>query len=302
MTNIGFPVTKTQLKVELAEILHKPPYSSLPGLQFPMNLEVAILPPTRGPHKSGFLTLPTKTVGNLFLSEFGGVAPARTIALGTRIRFQVSNNPPRQDVLEEVRHAPYEDPRVKQERDRSALEVQSKRITLRTIQFGWEYRDNVFSVEWERIRGVKTELIFDEERREFHSKLYHGQGTRLIVIRASQIGWAAAGIDKSERLHLPVLFLSLTYPPAYETEMSQIDIAIQKMEAMGISDSLASVMSQGNAHQLALRQRWSHFEDGHIPFAPFASTSIRLVCTSAADLRIFRDLCHHASMQAGDFL
>lgn len=297
MTSIGFGVSKEQLKIELARVLHSPEYRHHPGIQFPMNFEV-IIHKKKGhsPFRTGILTVPAEAVGQHFLQEFSGPTSHRSMVLGTRIKFQLSNKPPRPHVLEEVRRVPYIDPREETDRRRVASELLERTVALRAVQFGWECRDNIFSIEWERICDARCELYYHEERREFHIKLYLANVTRIISIRASHIMWASAGLDKTERPHLPVLFLTLSYPPAYETELSQIDMSIHQMEFMQLLVNLASPTPP------PARQRWSYFEDGQKHFAPFVSTALRLVCRDPRDLEVFRDLCHHAQMQTDDYL
>ncbi|EKM60969.1 uncharacterized protein PHACADRAFT_168316 [Phanerochaete carnosa HHB-10118-sp] len=304
MTHIGFGVSKVQLKVELARVLHSPEYRHNRGIQFPMNLEVVIhRKKGQTPFRSGLLTVPTVAVGEQFLRDFGGPTPPRSLVLGTRIKFQPSNKPPRSHVLEEIRRVPYADPREEEDKRRVASELREKTIALHTVQFGWECRDNVFSIEWERVCDARCDLYYHDERREFHIKLYQGYETRIISIKASHIMWTSAGLDKTTRPPLAVLFLSLNYPPAYETELSQIDMAIHRMELMGISDSSDNL---GGAPLLlpgsATRNRWSYFEDSQIPFTPFVSTAIRLACRNPEDLALYHNLCHHAHVQVDDYL
>ena len=289
MTNIGFAAKPDQLKIELAGILHKPPYSNLPCPQSPMNLDVVIhRKKPSAPQRSGILTVPTRDIGAAFLRDFGGHAPARSLVLGTRIKFQQGKNAPRPHVLEEVRRLPYVDPRLKQERERLATDLRSRTIPLCAVQFGWECRDNVFSVEWERTYPRGCELVYDEELREFHVRTRQGNTTAFIIIRASQIAWASAGMDKAESPHLPIIFLSLSYPPSYETD--QTTTLQELFGVLSISDRPIP------------RQRWSHFEGDQAPFSPFISTTLRLICHRSADIDVFSDLCHYASMQVDEFL
>ena len=103
MTNIGSSVIPDQLKVAIADYLHRPEYSAFPNVGWPMNLEVVIFR-RRGNSRvrAGALTLPSSAVGQQFLRDFGGLTPRYTIALGTRVKFQPSDKPPRPDVLQKV--------------------------------------------------------------------------------------------------------------------------------------------------------------------------------------------------------
>lgn len=301
MTNISFKITKDQLKINLAEVLHTSPYSTLPGVQHPMNFEVAIHPRRGSAHCSGVLTVPSIEVGDRFLREFGGHKPSRTLSLQVPIRFQLANKPSPEHVMHKVQNTPYEDPRARQERKREGNGLRSEDIALNTIQFGWECRDNVFSIEWERVCGVPCRLAFVPGRREFRISLYQTSETRLIVIKASYINWASAEVDRSTSPQQPILFLSLAHPPSYETELSKIDTAIQQFESMSISTS-SHAPTGGREDEPPRRQRWSQFEHLQIPYVPFVSNAIRLVCDNVADLDLFRDMCRSAKMQVGDFL
>lgn len=305
MVNLSHSVSKDQLKVEIARVLHSPEYAHHRGVQSPMNFDISI-PPRKGgsPKKIGFLTVPTAEVGEHFLRDFGGDRPPRTVTLGmSRIKFLRGNKPAKPHIVEEILRSPYVDPRIEEERRTSAHELRSRVIPLQTIQFGWECRDNVFSIEWERECTAKCELVYHEDKREFHIKLYLAHETRLIIIRASHISWASAGIDIGERPNLPVLFFTLHHPPAYETEASQIDMTIQQMGFMDISDTSALFANIFARPPIPLpRQRWTRFEDSQLSLAPFVSHALRLVCKDATGVGIFRDLCRHAHMQADHFL
>ncbi|KAI0704900.1 RdRP-domain-containing protein [Cytidiella melzeri] len=287
MRNIGFSTTSDDLKIELARVFHSPDYAHHVGPTRPINLSVHIFPRKgRGPAGCGVFTVPTASIGQQFLDVYGGPTPFRSIVLGTKIIFQRSRKHPRAHIVEEIYRMPYEDPRAKQERERHSHEVISKAIELQTLQFGWECRDNVFSIEWEKSCVDRCTLIFDADRREFRIE-YNGQGdTSIIAIRASHILWCSAGEDNAETC----LYLSLSYPPSFETQPLPSD------------DLLSAFMSALSLDGALPRQRWSAFDNDHAEISAYVSIAIRLVCKSRSALRVFRELCGHASMTPLDYI
>ncbi|KAI0361727.1 RdRP-domain-containing protein [Trametes cingulata] len=287
MTNIVYGTSPHKLKLELASILHAPPFHILPAP--PINFEVYLFPRTKrsSQWQSGALTLPSAEVGNLFLQLYGGPQPQRFLTLGTiRVRFQLSRREPRRDVLERIRRQPFEDPRISQAREREAEELQSLEAQVCTIQFGWECRDKVYSIEWEK--SCAAVLHFVEERREFRVKV-RGVGlenTRIIAIRASQIAWVSAAVHPPSGI--PTIFFSLSNPPAFETEQALSDF----------TNILAAVLERSST---PCRRRWSAFDESHEPVAPYTSLALRLECRSLGDLDTFRKLARAAQVRPDNF-
>ena len=296
MRSIGLSVTSDDLKVEIARVLHSPEYAHHVGPARPLNLQVHLFPRKgRGRAGCGVFTVPTAAIGSQFLDEYGGTYPARSIVIGTKIIFQRSNKQPRQHIVEEVYRMPYDDPRARVERERQRKVISSKTISLRTLQFGWECRDHVFSIEWEKECLDRCSLTFDDDRREFRIE-YAGQThTNIVAIRAAQILWCSAAADRSEAC----LYLSLTYPPSFER--------VQRSSLNGSSGLLSALMSALSIDEASLlppphRQRWSAFDDEHAEISAYVSIAIRLICKDVSGLRTFGELCKHATMGAGDYL
>ncbi|KAH9946766.1 RNA dependent RNA polymerase-domain-containing protein [Amylocystis lapponica] len=281
MTNIGYTVSSSSLKLHLASILHGPDYAHYS--HSPLNFEVRIFPRRRG---QGALTVPTEEVGAHFLREFGGASPRRSVVINTRIRFQKSRNNPNREVLETIRRLAYTDPRVRLEREDRETESITRTVSIRTLQFGWECRDGVYSVEWEK-NCAKAELIFDEDRREFRIKLYDLLEVRRIAIHVAQIFWSSSSVDHND---VPAIFLSLNHPPSFETE------------PLGdLSEMLTSLLSLSKSRNIPLRHKLSALSDDHAGVAPFTSLAIRLVCNSPTDLENFRWYSHVARTRPSDF-
>ncbi|PSR72409.1 hypothetical protein PHLCEN_2v11752 [Hermanssonia centrifuga] len=289
MRDLGFSATDTQLRISVAGVLHGPDYSHHRDTTLPINFAI-YLHKRRGNvrQRTGVLTLPTVAIGNQFLQEFGGPTPRRSIVLGTKVDFRLSNKPPRPHIVEEIRRLPYDDPRAQEERDRQTDLVRSEVVSLRAIQFGWECRDNVFSIEWERIVD-RCELIFDDERREFRIKAYEPSLVRFIAIRASHIAWTSAAMDTSTST-TPAIFLSLNYPPNYETESTR-NISIL-MQALNLSSRNLEPEP---------RQRWTNFGNDHAEIAPYTSVAIRLLCRDQSGLKTYQRLCKFAHIKADEY-
>lgn len=301
ISHIGSGTTQDQLKIELAHVFHDYTYASLYSGPSPMNFSVVIFRRTNGPTRNGILTVPTSVIGERFLQDFGQPLPRRTVPLGgLTIRFARGRRAPRPNVLEDIRRTPYVDPREEEDRRRLTSELQSQAIPLRTVQFGWECRDNVFSVEWEKICTEPCKLVFYKERREFRIELTLPDRTFILVIRASQINWSSAGVDRTVVPHSSVIFLLLAHPPSFESTPPRPQI--------GTADSLAELFSTldifGRPRQDDTRQRWSHFLDDetHSLVAPFTSLALRLVCEDTSGAHHFRRLCGYATMQPDDYL
>ncbi|KAI0374260.1 RdRP-domain-containing protein [Pilatotrama ljubarskyi] len=287
MTNIVYGTSVHKLKLELATILHAPPFYTPTGP--PLNFEVYLFPKKkRSQWQSGALTLPSAEVGSQFLQLYGAPHPQRFLTLGTiRVQFQLSQREARRDVLERIRRQPFEDPRISQAREREAEELQALGAQVCTIQFGWECRDMVYSVEWEKTCAAV--LTFDADRRVFRVAA-RGLGledTRIIAIRASQIGWVSAAVHPPSGV--PTIFFSLSNPPAFETTPALSDF----------NTNLAEIF--GHAPPPPLRHKWSAFDESHEPVAPYTSLALRLECKSLGDLDTFRKLARAAHVRPDNF-
>ncbi|KAI0757093.1 RdRP-domain-containing protein [Daedaleopsis nitida] len=266
LSRVAFGTDVHRLKMELANILHRPPF--LPSTDNPFNFEVSLFPQKRpGPWRSASLTLPSVDIGNTFLQWYGGKNARCQLILGAiRVSFDQSHKPPRRETLERVRRMPYEDPRVAQAREQQTTEFRATLVQLKTVQFGWECRDHVYSIEWER--KDYSILRFDGDRREFRVQVPGLDDTRTIAIRVSQVSW-----------------ISASPPPNFESESSVASMAA----------------TLGGQTDIPQRQRWSAFDETHEAVAPYTSLAIRLECASLDDLNIFRNLARVAHVQVGNF-
>lgn len=279
MRDVGYYVTHHQLTIELAKILHGPRFQELSPL--PFNFHVYLFKGNRGmgSHKGcGALTLPSTEIGNRFLSDYGeGMYRTSDCVVGNRrIKFSPSKRSPRPEIVETIIRQPYIDPRVAEEKEKFDRSLASKRVLLETLQFGWECRDSVLSVEWEHHFEDTGFISFDDDRRELRIKMPRARDTLAIAIRFSQISTMSACGSISGQ---PIIFLSLTTPPAFEIETTSIPPATSILPAT----SIPSAPSRTRLVALPIGD--------HARVAPYISLAIRLVCHSQREMMKFRDLC-----------
>ena len=272
MHNVNWDYDKNQVITQLAVILHGASFSNLSPV--PINFHVHLHNDKKRLHKhggTGTLTLPTYQCGNRFLELYGPVSPVSKLNLGGKIvKFTLSNRigGPRTDVLENIKHFPYMDPNVLEARERRTAQLDATNIPIKIIQFGWECRDQTFSIESEEKCKERCILTFDSERRELRIKLRQDLHTYIIAIKHSQISSITAHNYLNQE---PTIFLSLNQPPAYECSE--------------------------NLNPQALRQRLSYLPiPDHKRVAPYASLAIRLVCTSPNGLIAFSNCSKTAQL------
>ena len=263
MQNVLWSATPIDLTSELAKILHNGDYARmLPRMNF--NIFLKRNKNNIGHVGWGFLTVPTMEIGQKFLSDFGSNS-LKTIRLrGRAIMFSQSKTGCRSDILRRITTSPYIDPQVLQESEERASRLRSEAIVLKSIQFGWECRDDVFSIEWETVPVRRSVLAFDSERNQIRITLNQ---IFLTVLRYSQINYISISRHEPE----PSIYFSLSQPPSFEQ-----DIIFQ--------DS---------------RRRLSYlpFND-HVRVAPYTSLALRVICSSPADIVTFTNLCDDAQMRA----
>ena len=273
-----------QLTNHIAVILHSPRYTGDSPNALPMNFEVRLFRDRRRVNNHsgcGSLTLPTEEVGQMFLNEYGRTG----LYVDSRmIRFELSRNPPRADVVETIRRLPYLDPRAVEEQNVRTAQLRSEFVSVKTLQFGWECRDQVFSIEWETTFPDPCRLFFEPERREIRIKNFTSNKTIIVVMRFSQIDWSSAHTSSSQQ---PVIYFSLLMPPVFESEVP---------EAHSFHDN--NRFSDINIYDQNPRQRLTALSPDHEPFAPYTSLAIRLVCRTRQDLTTFRRLCKTARFPA----
>ncbi|PIL32054.1 RNA-dependent RNA polymerase [Ganoderma sinense ZZ0214-1] len=108
--------------------------------------------------------------------------------------------------------------------------------------------------------------------------------TRIIAIRVNAVYYVSASFDDTSQK--PVIFFSLTHPPAFESESTL--------------SALTSILSPTYK---PIRHRWSSFvdnDDEHVLIVPYTCLAIRLECESIEDLHVFREFVDAAHLRVED--
>ncbi|KAI0316865.1 RNA dependent RNA polymerase-domain-containing protein [Amylostereum chailletii] len=277
MRDISFSCTHHDLTRAISDILHKPPFSPLSTL--PINFHIYLFKDRRGNRGhsgKGALTLPTVQIGDLFLQYYGERTPGfrhgssmhPCVVSGRVIKFTLSNKSARQDVVETIKRLPYMDPQAIEDKERRAQELSATSVPVESIQFGWECRDQAFSIEWEHNVHRLAHVSFNDEARELRVRIHRPGEDDIIAIavRFAHIDLLTAHIYLE---HEPAVFFSLNTPPSFEIES----------------------VAPGPRKRLS----WLPFAD-HEPLAPYTSRAMRLVLPSEAALNRFRRLGKVAEM------
>ncbi|KAJ3516786.1 hypothetical protein NLJ89_g906 [Agrocybe chaxingu] len=268
--NIDWNFTKTQVTDELATILHTHPFTRhSPSINF----HVYLHPDKKwGIHNhggTGTLTLPTAEMRREFLNIYGSEQPSVRLFIGTKpITFSLSKRPEgRPDVLNSIRSRPYVDPRAVETRGQRTAHRDDDDVRVNKLQFGWECRDQVFSIECEDSCEGRCTLAFSKDQRHLRIALAYESETYFVVIPFSHIQFTTVHTYLQDEY--AIVFI-LNTPPTYELYRPP-PTPRQRLSFLPIPD--------------------------HERVAPYASLAIRLVCRSAADLAQFRRLCNQARLR-----
>ncbi|KAF9478036.1 RNA-dependent RNA polymerase [Pholiota conissans] len=290
MSNVNWNVDLNAVRVHLANHLHSHNFQDLHPTR--MNFHVHLFPDRRRLHShagKGILTLPDENTGNRFLELFGSKQPRISMQIHNKqVWFTRSTrtNDIRRDVVEMLM-LPYMDPYVVAERQQRVHQLERATIPIRTLQFGWECRDYVFSVECEYECEGAASLAFNAEKRELRITLRCDGQIYHIAISHSQI----REITAHEYLgNVPAIVFTLHSPPTYECDIP--------FENLTIGSDPHDAVRQSPLIDKAYRRRRLSFLPipDHQRVCPYASLVIRLICSSAADLHNFRRLSHTAQL------
>jgi RNA-dependent RNA polymerase len=135
MRNIAFSANEIDIRIVLAEKLHRPPFPTDPPLNFHVHLF--------NKKGCGMLTLPTQEVGDTFLLTYGHT---RIMVKGRVIEFRLSDKPVNEGRVRHIRSIPWEDPKVLERRNRQKAK-DSQPIKLQGFGFGHFCRDRSFLVD-----------------------------------------------------------------------------------------------------------------------------------------------------------
>ncbi|KAJ3553911.1 hypothetical protein NM688_g3369 [Phlebia brevispora] len=206
----------------------------------------------------GVLRLPAADIGRHFLQEYGGDRPRRWIKVKGKAMLFNERQPKEQNFIRSTRRSP------------RTVGLPDDAVAVNDIQFGWECRDGVYSVE----RGVRCSgmamLLFDSRKREFQLKLRSSKSPRtsIIVIRASQVAVAFHGADST--YNNSVLYFDLYYPPTYERDGE-------------------------------LRQRLPGISNRHHETIQYTSLSMRVICPGVQPAKQLLRLCQIAQVHHEEY-
>ena len=274
MKNIDFSLSKTQVVTELARVLHRGPFQFSPE---PINFNVQLHRAKNPIHTNkgtGVLTLPTIVIGQLFLTLHGSDRPRNPVMMGSRVtKFLPSNRPLNPEIVEKINRLPFANNPIRGRPQVPATPI----VCFTVVQFGWICRDYSFSVECENLFSDPGNVTFENDRREIHIN-FRLEGKRYLIVIAFSSITSISVSTNMDREHC--LFFDLNTPPSYEQE------------------SVSHDPRTGRA-PLRLKQPYLPIPE-HDRVAPFASLSIRLVCTSDKDLSGFHGFCKKAQLHKVD--
>lgn len=282
MKGVSWSATHTDVVLLLAERLHHADFMGN-GEPDHFNFHVHLLrdKTRRQLHSgTGFLTLPTVDIGNRFLGLYS--APGLVLQ-GRRIQFAPSKSPTgRSDTVQSIIRMPYVDPRVLEQQARLSRELAASRVAIQSIQFGWDCRDQVLSIESEASPSG-TFICFDEERRQFRIEFIYQQYKYYIAIRFSNIDYLTAH-QYLQRDH--VIVFTLLEPPTYEVDL--------KPQSNGSLEDFLSMLSFSDSQpdKGPLRKQLSFLPlpENHQRIGQYTCLALRLVCKSKDELEKFKEL------------
>ena len=150
MRNIAFSANEVDIRIVLAEKLHRPPFPTDPPL---FNFHVHLLK-QKG---CGMLTLPTREVGETFLLTYGHTS---IMVKGRMIEFRRSDRPVNEGRVRYIRSVLWEDPKVLERRNRQKAK-DSQPIKLQKFGFGHFCRDGSFLVDSDTLENGKIACELD---------------------------------------------------------------------------------------------------------------------------------------------
>ncbi|KAJ3808703.1 RNA-directed RNA polymerase 2 [Lentinula aff. lateritia] len=291
MRNIDFSATQLDVIKALAKKLHRPEYSPVTPLNFHVRL---FQPGRRGSWRRnsgcGLLSLPTVEIGEKFLREFGGEDPQpreRLIVIrAKRVFFENSTKPLSisSNILHQIRTAPFLDPNKARDTTRRPPGFRQRKpelpdsLGISRVQFGWDCRDQMFSVEWSHHCEEKTTIRFDLPEQQVEiclgDPMFHGidqfdeSAEFVILFKYSQISNVAIN---TYSISEPAVIFSLYTPPSFRRKFYSLvqDIPSHRLSSLPLKDS------GGRDH-------------GDV--APYTSLSVRLVFDTRDGPTFFRRL------------
>lgn len=265
MTQISFGVSKTQIAAQISKVVHKHPQFTRFNADSLLNFVVFLHHPKKrrgyiNSYRTGTVTFPTEVVAKQFLELCGGNNPLIQIAVAFRpIIFKPSNRQARQDVVADVLKLPFSDPLKLQKQEEKLKCLATSVVHLTEIQFGWECRDDVFSVEY--ATRTPCEIHFSQLRRQFEISFARAdEFNENIVVSFSQIRRVAASQTSSESSILFYLFSA----PRFEFGKA--------LPAIEGGDDRSPQQRLQRLRMVSLEN------DTHRRLAPYVSIALRILC------------------------
>jgi hypothetical protein len=271
MRGIPAEYDKYQVKAVLADILHSPELFNRK-----VNFDVQLYrPQNQGTDRAGIFIIHDVNVGRQFLEIYGGNPPSVKVRCGPNwLEFAAGRREPSPDLLESISRSPWVDPVEERKREQREKELHSLFVSLRSIQFGWMCRDDVFSIESEASRNAF--LRFDPSRRELNiviEEAYPSTSEYVIAIRPPSI----LHISSHQSEFDAVVFLQLEIPPIFFHRAVPIPGA-KKNEPYTRLDNLTGIVNNPSA-------------------IPYTSLALRLVLFSPAALNAFAQLADAVNLR-----
>lgn len=262
---------KYHVKAVLADALHSPRFFDR-KVNFDVQLHRSQNP---GIDRTGVFIIHDVNIGHRFLEIYCGSPPSAKLRCGLNwLAFGAGRREPAPDILDFISRSPWIDPAEERKREQREKELQSLAVSLRSIQFGWMCRDDVFSVESEAAQNAT--LRFDSFRRELNiviQEAYPGTLEYVIAIRPSSI----LHISSHQSGHDGVVFLQLEIPPIFFLRPPPIP-GVRKPEPYTRLDNFSGIVN----NPLAI---------------PYTSLAIRLVLFSHTGLNAFAQLADTAHLR-----
>lgn len=266
MYNIAFSAKEIDVRIGLAEKLHRPPFPTDPPINFRVHLF------KKG---CGILTLPTQEVGDTFLLTYGHTS---INVNGRMIKFRLSDKPVNEGRVRHIRSIPWEDPKVLERRNRQKAEY-SQPIKLQGYAFGYFRRDGSFLVDSDTLgigdiacdldhrqirltvqkdapaaADLDSEFDLNSLFRNLFSTTTMFDSTKIASYTPSQIKTVIA-TDPSQTPYLVIL--DSDTPPIFESQLPNFNIfGIHGFEDRQSSHRMASLHDDRqmppNCHSLCL--------------------------------------------------
>ncbi|KAF9078332.1 RNA dependent RNA polymerase-domain-containing protein [Rhodocollybia butyracea] len=206
VTNIPLNIVKEDLLIQFHHIIHRPPFSTDPLLNFDVFLPRVQRNSQGTPNKRwAILTLPSINDGYLFLT--GRLLNAK----------KSRNQKPRETTLARIRGEPWQDPEaIKQERKREA-EASVSTVAL-NMSFGRVRRDGTFTIEY-----------------SFMGKIHCDLSKRRLVatVTSTSTDTRSASIGSSTSTDLPDISTNLS-----DITTRSLDISVNSFDISSLIESL----------------------------------------------------------------